>query len=58
MSDNKENRGPTDRSRVNVHEDYQLNYWSEKFGVSHDRLKKVVGKVGVMVVDVEKELRK
>jgi hypothetical protein len=35
-----------DRTRINTGEDYELRYWSEKFGVSQDRLKAAVQKVG------------
>ena len=30
MADNKTERGAADRERVNVHEDYELRYWSDK----------------------------
>ena len=39
MSDDKSNVGPADRSRINVNEDYELRYWTEKFGVSAEKLK-------------------
>lgn len=58
MSDDKNMRGPQDRSRINIHEDYELQYWSEKFGVSRDELKKAVAAVGVSANDVEAFLRK
>ena len=58
MSDDKSKRGPQDAKRINVEEDYELRYWSEKFGVSADQLKQAVEKVGVMAEDVEKELAK
>lgn len=58
MSDDKNNRGPADRSRINVHEDYELRYWSDKFGCSHDQLKAAVKAVGVMAADVEAYLKK
>jgi hypothetical protein len=54
--DNKNDKGPQDRSRVNVNEEWELRYWSEKFGVSPERLKAAVSKVGVSVKDVENEL--
>ena len=41
MSDDK-SKTAADRKRINVHEDYELRYWSQKFGVSHDRLKTAV----------------
>ena len=46
------------RDRINVNQDYELQYWSDKFGVSHDRLREVVKRVGPMVKDVQRELGK
>ena len=57
MPDDK-SRTAADRKRINVHEDYELRYWSQKFGVSHDRLKTAVKKVGDMADDVARELGK
>jgi hypothetical protein len=37
--------------------DYELTYWSQKFGVSRDRLREAVAKAGPMVKNVERELR-
>jgi predicted RNase H-like HicB family nuclease len=47
---------PQDASRINVHELYELEYWSKKFGVTTDQLKAAVSKVGVSVAAVEDEL--
>jgi len=58
MADDKTKTTPQDAQRVNVHEDYEVRYWSEKFGCSAEELKAAVKKVGVMAKDVEKELRK
>lgn len=38
MSDNKKNTGSPDRDRINTSEDYEVQYWSEKFGVSRQEL--------------------
>jgi hypothetical protein len=38
--DSKQNTGSPDRDRINVNEDYELQYWTEKFGVSTDRIKR------------------
>ncbi len=57
MADSKDNRGPQDRSRINVNEDYELQYWSEKYGVSKEELRQAVEKVGVSASDVEEYLR-
>ena len=45
-----------DRQRIDVSQDYELQYWSEKFGVSKDQLKAAVQKVGTMADDVAHEL--
>src|SRR3954453_17474025 len=34
--------GLQDLQRVNVHQEHELRYWSRKFGVSPEQLKKVV----------------
>lgn len=56
MSDDKNDVGQADRLRINVNEDYELQYWSNKFGVTAQRLRDAVDKVGVMAADVEREL--
>jgi len=57
MSDDTSKKGVQDRTRINTSEDYELRYWSEKFGVSRDQLKAAVDKVGNSVSAVEKELK-
>ena len=47
-----------DRRRIDAHQDYELDYWSHKFGVSKDELKAAVQKVGSMSDDVARELGK
>jgi hypothetical protein len=39
MADDKSNRGPADRARINVNEVYELAYWSKELGVSTAQLK-------------------
>lgn len=46
MSDNLNNRGPQDASKVNVNEDWEVSYWTRKFGVTADELKQAVKQVG------------
>ena len=58
MADDKSKRGPQDSSRINIHEPYELDYWSEKFGVSQDELRQTVHNVGPMATDVEKALER
>jgi len=56
--DDKTKTGPRDAARINTHEDYEVRYWSEKFGVTAEQLKAAVSRVGVMSKDVEAELKK
>ena len=44
--------------RINVHEDYELRYWTKELGVTPEKLKQTVEKVGVMATDVRKALGK
>ncbi len=57
MSDNLKDRGPQDRSRVNVSEDWEVQYWTREFGVNEDQLRKAVQKVGPSADAVRKELK-
>jgi len=58
MSDDKTHRGPADAKRINVNEDYEVEYWTKAFGVSAEQLKEAVKRVGVMADDVRAELRR
>ena len=57
MADDKRNTGRPDRDRINLEEDYEVQYWSEKFGVSIEELAAAVKKVGPMASDVQRELK-
>jgi hypothetical protein len=46
MSDDKKNRGEPDRSRISLHEDHEVRYWTERFGVTKEQLAVAVAKVG------------
>ena len=48
MADDKTKAGPADRTRINVNEDYELRYWTAKFGCTTTELKAAVAAVGVM----------
>ncbi|CAB3939593.1 DUF3606 domain-containing protein [Achromobacter insolitus] len=58
MSDDLKNRGPQDRSRINVNEDHEMRYWSKELGVSEDQLRESVKAAGVSVDAVKKHLGK
>ena len=55
MSDDK-SKTVAKRRRINIHEDYELRFWSKKFGVSPNELRCAVSKVGVFADDVAREL--
>jgi hypothetical protein len=57
MADDKTARGPQDASRIALGEDYEVTYWTGKFGVSRDELKKAVDAVGSSASAVEKHLK-
>jgi uncharacterized protein DUF3606 len=57
VPDNKLKAAP-DRKRINVHDQQELHYWSHRFGVSPEELKRAVSKVGVMAEDVARALGK
>jgi uncharacterized protein DUF3606 len=57
MADSK-TRQAADRRRIDVHEPYELGYWSRKFGVSREELADAVRKVGTNAEDVAIELGK
>jgi len=56
MSDNLKDRGPQDRARINVNEEWELRYWTKALGVSADELRRLVAKVGVSAKAVREEL--
>ena len=58
MSDDTSKRGPADRQRVNLDEDYEVRYWTEKWNVSEERLRQAVAAAGLMSDDVEAWLRR
>lgn len=58
MADDKSNRGPQDRSRISLTEDYEVQYWTDRLGISKAQLEEVVRKVGASSDAVEEELRK
>jgi hypothetical protein len=58
MADDKSKTRPQDALRVNVHEAYEVEYWTKKFGCTADQLRAAVQRVGVMAADVETELKR
>jgi hypothetical protein len=46
-----------DEIRIDVSEDYELDYWSRKFQVSRDEVRSAVAKVGPIARHVQAHLR-
>lgn len=58
MPDDKKKRGPADAARVNIHEEYEVSYWTAHFGCTRAELVAAVGAVGPMARDVAVYLQK
>ena len=58
MSDDKKNSGSPDRDRINVNEDYELQYWTTALGVSAEELRAAVKAVGPTAAAVRDHLGK
>ena len=57
MSDDKTKSGGQDRTRINIHEDYELNDWAKKFGITKEQLIDAVGIAGTDAKKVEDHLK-
>lgn len=51
-------RHPQDASRIDVHDDWQLRYWADRWQVSRQHLMDTIKRVGVRVSDVARALGK
>jgi Protein of unknown function (DUF3606) len=58
MADDRTIRGAADRARINMQEDYEVRYWTQKWNISREDLAAAVRAVGVMAADVAKKLGK
>ncbi|CAH0354396.1 DUF3606 domain-containing protein [Sphingobium sp. CECT 9361] len=58
MADDKTLRSPQDSSRIALGEDYEVAYWTKKFGVTRDELEKAVKAVGNGAEAVEEYLKR
>jgi hypothetical protein len=47
MSDDKTKTAPQDASKINVHGDYEVRYWTKKVGVTPEKLREAVAKAGL-----------
>jgi hypothetical protein len=58
MADDKTKRGPQDRRPINVNQPRERQYRTRQFGVSAQKLRNAVKRVGVSAAAVARELRK
>ncbi|MBM6594979.1 DUF3606 domain-containing protein [Microvirga pudoricolor] len=58
MPDSMSKKAPQDASRINMNEDWEVRYWTGKFGVSKEQLADTVKRVGVSASAVAKALGK
>ena len=56
MADDPKKRGPADRSRINLSEDWEVGYWARELGCSQNDLRRLVAQAGPMVADVRAAL--
>ena len=47
-----------DRSKIAMHEEHEVKYWTKHLGVTREELQRAVDKVGNSAVTVRKELGK
>jgi hypothetical protein len=57
MSDDLQNRNAPDNQRINLNQEHEVRYWTQKFKVSREDLRKAVDAVGPNASAVEERLR-
>ncbi|WP_306602506.1 DUF3606 domain-containing protein [Azonexus sp.] len=57
MSDNLKIKGPQDPHTINLNQPHEVDYWTEKLGVTEQQLRNAVGAVGNSVQKVEDHLK-
>jgi hypothetical protein len=55
MSDDLHNRGPQDHSRINLHEPWEVQYWTKTLGVSKEELERAVKSAGSSSVNTVRQ---
>jgi Protein of unknown function (DUF3606) len=49
-------KGPADRSKINLHEAWEVDYWTKELGASKSELQRVIWKVGNSAAAIRREL--
>jgi hypothetical protein len=58
VADNLNLRGQPDRSKVNIHEPWEMDYWTKKWNVTVQQLRAAVAAVGTSAASVARHLGK
>lgn len=56
MADDPKKPDSQDRTRINLSEEHEVQYWSERVGLTPERLREVVNEVGNSVERVREKL--
>lgn len=56
--DNLKKKRPQDATKININQDWEVDYWCDELGCTKSQLVKAVEKVGPMVDVVKKYLTK
>ena len=57
MSDDLNKKRPQDVTKVNIHEDWEVRYWCNKWNITKKQLEDAVKAVGTSVTSIEKYLK-
>ena len=58
MADDQTKQGPADPNRINMSEEHEIRYWTQKFGCTKAELVSAVGAVGPMAAKVATQLKR
>lgn len=58
MTDDKQRTGSPDRDRINLDEDYEVQYWTQALGITPQELRDAVAAAGTSADAVRRHLGK
>ena len=58
MADDLKQTGKRDDARINTTQEYEVHYWAQRLGVTPEKIRSAVKRVGSMVRDVRRSLGK
>jgi len=57
MPDDLDQRGGQDRTEISLNQQHELEYWTKRFGVTGELLRRAVAAAGNQAEDVERYLK-